>query len=136
MIAPGLQPEPLEYDPTEAIRAVIFGRLSFEDPGTRIHNCRLGQLLADLRALWACLPVESQGRAPNDSPSVSRDWMEWLDMLSHEELKAVLSHEAESDQIREAGYIDEERRIVCQDCGKYVTARKVSKITDLQFTEL
>eukprot|EP00959_Pyramimonas_sp_CCMP1952_P327330 6852824-Pyramimonas_sp.AAC.1 len=68
VISPGLLPEPPDYDPTLAIRSVVFGKLSFEASRCRNHSCRIGQLLLDLRALWARIPAADKERAPSDSP--------------------------------------------------------------------
>ncbi|CAK0906494.1 unnamed protein product [Prorocentrum cordatum] len=58
VIKPGLEDDPPEYDPSKAVRAVVFGRLSFESPHKLVATARLKLLLEDLRLFWQAASAE------------------------------------------------------------------------------
>ncbi|CAK0882542.1 unnamed protein product [Prorocentrum cordatum] len=85
-------PTPDLYDATLAVRAVIFGRFSFEPPGPREPHGLLAVLKGDLRQLWNTVEAHEQLEARRlfllhgDLPDLAEPWLKQIHNLSLQHL--------------------------------------------------
>ncbi|CAK0800187.1 unnamed protein product, partial [Prorocentrum cordatum] len=89
------------HDPTLAVRAVIFGRFSFERVGHRGQSGTLTLLLDDMRQMWQT--ADAQGKLTarrllqlrGDLPELAEPRLRWLAALEPRCLRRVLTHGGE-----------------------------------------
>lgn len=132
-LRPGQQPQPLrgswDFDPSQLLRTVLLGRLSFEaadDDATMTDRqalllSDLGHLRDKLQLIAAdsahqlqsvcCQALQALGSQRAAQPTVSRQWIEWLARLPATVLEVVLEFDD--------GTSDSQAPMVQCSCGRW-----------------
>ncbi|CAK0843170.1 unnamed protein product, partial [Prorocentrum cordatum] len=99
------------HDPTLAIRAVIFGRFSFERVGHGGQSGTLILLLGDMRQMWQTADVQEKLTARRlfqlrgDLHELAEPRLRWLPALEPRSLHRVLTYGGEADAVTDAAAI-------------------------------
>ncbi|CAK0846072.1 unnamed protein product, partial [Prorocentrum cordatum] len=110
------------YDPTYAVRAVMFGRFSFESSQQTMESDRYARLRRDLEVLWLSFNAEERRRMHEEftlsqEPTITSQWLRWLANLPRAAFGQVLSFDSPHDPADGDGGQDVAMQIRCEHCG-------------------